>query len=99
MDRRNPRQPVDRPAKMYVGGAEPLPCRIRDISRGGAKLHVFWKGWLPDTFDLADAFSNTRRTVRRVWAGQSGVGVRFADEVKVQEPVGPKAPVFGRRRA
>ena len=43
MERRSPRQPVKRPAKIYVGGAEPLTCCIRDISRGGAKLHVFWK--------------------------------------------------------
>ena len=95
-DRRSPRQPVDRTAKIYVGGAEPLACRVRDISRGGAKLPVFWKGWLPNTFDLADAFANTRRTARVVWVGQSGVGVCFADEA--QEPVVPKSTVFGRRR-
>ena len=82
---------------MYVGGAEPLPCRIRDISRSGAKLHVVWKGWLPDTFDVADSFSNTRRTVRVVWVGQFGVGVRFADEG--QGPVMPKPTTIGRRGA
>lgn len=74
MDRRQPRQLVDRPAKIYVAGSDPLPCRVRDISRGGAKLYVFWKGWLPDTFDLADVFAKTRREVRVVWVGVSGVG-------------------------
>jgi hypothetical protein len=72
-----------------------LPCRVRDISQGGAKLHVFWKGWLPNTFDLADAFAKTRRAVRVVWVGLSGVGVRYVDE-------GPglkerNTPRFGRR--
>ena len=97
MDRRSPRKPVDRPAKIYVGGDEPLLCRVRDISQGGAKLHVFWKGWLPDTFDVVDTFSTARRTVCVVWIGPSGVGVRFADEA--QSPVMSKPAVFGRRRA
>ena len=80
MERRSPRQPVDRPAKIYIGGNEPLPCRIRDISQGGAKLYVFWKVGLPNCFDLEDAFAPTRRTVRVVWSGLDGVGVRFMDE-------------------
>lgn len=96
MRRRSLRQPVDRPAKIYVGGTEPLPCRVRDISEGGAKLHVFWKGWLPNSFDLADAFSNTRRTVRVVWVGLSGVGVRFVDEGLW--PAVPRTTGFGRRQ-
>ena len=95
MHRRSPRQSVDRPAKIYVGGTEPLPCRIRDISAGGAKLHVFWKGWLPNSFDLADAFSTSRRTVQVVWVDLSGVGVRFVDEG--QWPAVPRKTGFGRR--
>jgi PilZ domain-containing protein len=94
MQRRSPRQAVDRPAKVYVGDTEPLPCRIRDISQGGAKLYVFWKGWLPNSFDLADTFTNTRRPVRVVWIGLAGVGVRFADESRVV----PRSTGFGRRQ-
>ena len=102
MERRSPRQSVKRPAMIYVEGADPLTCFIRDISRGGANLHVFWKSWsweggLPNTFELEDTFSNTRRTVHLVWVRESGVGVRFADEA--QGPVVPKPAVFGRRRA
>ena len=96
MERRSPRQPVDRPAKIYIGGNEPLPCRIRDISQGGAKLYVFWKGGLPNSFDLADAFASTRRTVRVVWIGLAGVGVRFVDELST---VRAKLKGFGRRHA
>jgi hypothetical protein len=95
MDRRSPRRPVDRPAKIYVGSGEPLLCRVRDISQGGAKLHVFWKGWLPNTFDLADAFAKTRHAVRVVWVGLSGVGVRYVDEGPVLKE--RNTPRFGRR--
>ena len=95
MNRKHPRRPVDRPAKIYVGGTEPLPCRVRDISEGGARLHVTCRGWLPKSFDLADAFANTRRTVRVVWVGLAGVGVCFVDE---DEGAGITRPAgFGRR--
>jgi PilZ domain len=98
MERRShPRQPVDRPAKIYGVGDEPLPCRVRDISDGGAKLHVCCKvARLPNTFDIVDILSGTRRTVRVVWVGLSGVGVRFADEAQ-SPPLMPKPTVFGRR--
>lgn len=92
MNRKHPRRPVDRPAKIYVGGTQPLACRVRDISEGGVRLHVAWKGCLPKSFDLADAFANTRRTVRVVWVGLSGMGVCFADE---SQGVGRSG--FGRR--
>lgn len=72
MRRRAPRQAVDRAAKIYVGGSEPLPCRIRDVSEGGAKLQVWGTGCLPSSFDLADVFSRTRSTVQVVWLGASG---------------------------
>ena len=72
-----------------------LDCAIRDISEGGAKLQVFWKGWLPNIFDLADAFSNTRRTVRVVWVGLAGVGVRFIDGGRAAVR---RATGFGRRQ-
>lgn len=97
MDRRSPRQPLDRLAKIYVGSStEPLPCRVRDISRGGAKLHLFWKQCLPNTFELSDSLSPARRTVRVVWVGQTGVGVRFVDEELSTLPA--KSKTFGRRQ-
>ena len=88
---------VDRPAKIYIGDDDPLPRRVRDISDGGANLHVFCNGArLPNIFDVADAFSGTRRTVRVVWVGVSGVGVRFVDAG--QSPLELKPKCFGRRR-
>ena len=65
-------------------------------SRGGAKLHVSYKEWLPNTFEIADPFSSTRRTVRVVWVGQTGVGVRFIDEDP--SAMTAKSKTFGRRQ-
>ena len=67
MDRRHPRQAVDRPAKIFLGSSEGLVCRIRDISKGGAKISIAWTGWLPDSFDLEDSFTSVRREVWVVW--------------------------------
>ena len=40
MDRRHLRKAVDRPAKIYFAGDEGVVCRIRDISKGGAKIRI-----------------------------------------------------------
>ena len=61
--RRHPRQAVDRPAKIFLSGGEGLVCRIRDVSKGGAKIRIAWTGWLPDSFDLEDSFTKARREV------------------------------------
>ena len=91
-----PRKAVDRPAKIYFAGDEGFVCRIRDISKGGAKIRIAWTGWLPDTFDLQDSFTQARRAVWVVWREASYVGVRFADEG--QWPEDPKPTAFGRRQ-
>ncbi len=75
--RRYPRRALDRPAKIFVPDGDVLPCRIRNVSRGGVKLSVGWKGWLPAGFYLQDAFTGVRRAVQVVWRGISGIGVRF----------------------
>ena len=71
-----------------------LPCRIYNVSRGGAKLGIGWTGWLPDAFYLQDAFTGVRRAARIVWRGISAFGVRFprAKPAELQETG------FGRRR-
>ena len=95
MERRHLRQAVDRPAKIYLAAGEGLVCRIRDISKGGAKVRIAWTGWLPDVFELEDSFTPTRREVWVVWREASYVGVRFTDEGRWPEVSKPK--VFGRR--
>jgi hypothetical protein len=96
MERRHLRTAVDRPAKIYLAGDEGLPCRIRDISKGGAKIRIAWTGWLPNCFELEDSFTQARRNVWVVWREASYVGVRFVDDG--QWPEVPKARVFGRRQ-
>ena len=76
--RRHPRRVVDRPARIIlVGGNE--PCRINDISEGGARLWTASSSWLPHIFDLEDVFSGVRRAAARVWSKQHFIGVRFLD--------------------
>lgn len=95
MERRHPRQPVDRPAKDYLSQDEGLVCRIRDISKGGAKVRIAWTGWLPDSFELEDSFTQTKRDVSVVWREACYVGVRSTDEA--QWPAAQKLKGFGRR--
>ena len=95
MERRHPRQPVDRPAKIYLSQGEGFVCRIRDISAGGAKVRIAWTGWLPDCFELKDSFAQTKREVCLVWREASYVGVCFTDEA--QWPATQKPKAFGRR--
>ena len=48
-------------------GGDSLPCRILDLSDSGAKLRPWWKGWLPDAFELWDAFTGMRRMAMICW--------------------------------
>ena len=49
MERRQyKRRTVDRPAKMFVPEGGSLPCRIKDVSRGGARLTFGWTGLVAD---------------------------------------------------
>jgi hypothetical protein len=77
--RRHPRHVVDRPAKISLPSGASLPARIADVSEGGAKLQVGWKGWLPKFFDLLDVFAGAHRGAETVWRRFSSVGVRYED--------------------
>jgi hypothetical protein len=92
--RRYPRRNVDRPAKMFILEGGSLPCRIKDVSRGGARLTFGWKGWLPRGFDLQDAFTGVRRAAQIVWRSVNGIGVRFTR----LKPAKQHGTGFGRRR-
>ena len=77
--RRHPRRVVDRPARIVLAaGTE--PCRIIDISKGGARLSTVSSSWLPRIFDLQDVFSGVRRAVARVWSKHHIIGVRFLNK-------------------
>ena len=92
--RRSIRLRVDRPAQILVPGGQAIPCRILDVSEGGAKLRSGWNGWMPHTFELLDAFTGIKRVAPTVWTGLSAIGVRFRDP----QPGPPRGSGFGRRR-
>lgn len=77
--RRHPRTAVDRPARIILAAGS-KPCRINDVSDGGAKLTTPSSGWLPNSSDLEDVFSGVRRAVARVWSKHHSVGVRFLNK-------------------
>jgi hypothetical protein len=74
--RKHRRRRVDRPARIILMAGQE-PCRIVDLSEGGALLTTTASNWLPVNFDLADVFSGARRAVTRVWSRHHEVGVRF----------------------
>ena len=92
--RRSIRLRVDRPAQILVPGGQAIPCRILEVSEGGAKLRSGWNGWMPHTFELRDMFTGIQRVVLTVWTGLSGMGVRFRDG----RPDEPRGSGFGQRR-
>ena len=66
-----------RPARIILAAGDE-PCRIQDVSEGGAKLTTIQSSyWLPTFFDLEDVFSGLRRAVARVWSKHHRIGVRF----------------------
>jgi len=72
---------VDRPGQILMPGAEPIPCRILDVSDKGAKVRAGWKGSLPTGFDLRDMFSGVRRAARIVRWSIDAIGVRYRDGI------------------
>lgn len=90
--RRERRDPVNRSARIDLGGNQTLTCRILNLSRGGALLLVPNSEWLPKTCSLIDVFTGTTRQIAVVWRGANCAGVRFLDA-----PATMKPKQFGRR--
>ena len=70
---------MDRPARIVLAAGDE-PCRIQDVSAGGAKLTTAASSWLPTFFDLEDVFSGVRHAVARVWSQHHFIGVRFLNK-------------------
>jgi hypothetical protein len=95
--RKEERKPVSRPARLELGEGKVVPCRIADLSSGGALLMVSDSEWLPKTFILYDTFSDTRRQVQLMWTSPNRAGVRYLDRNPVA-PAGRKPTGgFGKR--
>jgi PilZ domain-containing protein len=76
MARKEPRQAVSRAAAILWANKR-LPCRITNVSRGGAMLLVKNPDWLPRTFDVMDTFSGKKRRASVAWVEGNKIGVRF----------------------
>ncbi|WP_291000281.1 PilZ domain-containing protein [Hyphomicrobium sp.] len=98
MDRRQPRMRVQRPGTIAFGGSGTMPCAIRDVSTGGARLEVASPSWVINAFDLRDVMTGIARKAVVVWREDCKMGVRFVDEGDWPK-VGQRrpAPSFGRR--
>jgi hypothetical protein len=73
------RTEVSRSATLDFGRMLPKrPCTIKNISDGGARLHVGLLIGLPDQFFIAiSPVPMQRRDCRLVWASEFEVGIRF----------------------
>lgn len=94
--RKEERKPVSRAARIELDSGRSLPCRITDVSSGGALLTVPDSEWLPKTFVIHDTFSDTRRQVQVMWTSPDRAGVRYIDR-KVAAPAARKTAGFGKR--
>jgi hypothetical protein len=78
--RQEPREKIDRPAWISIGGSLPLlNCTLIDISDNGARLALSGNAELPEKFSLwLSRHGHPRYTCRIVWSGQKTIGVQFS---------------------
>ena len=84
--RRNKRQSFERVALVDLrDGEQPLPCQVRDISAGGARIVVFGgTKTIPDAFNLLlDPAAKVLRACKVAWRTPTELGVEF---LKPAEP-------------
>ena len=88
--RRWRRKPMGAQGFLYAPDGQRIgPCEVRDVSDGGAMIHVRSSD-LPDVFVLHFNESGKQRHCRVVWRQGGEVGVAFTDRGQVN---------FGRRIA
>ena len=56
-----------------------VPCAIRDITEGGARLQLPNNVTLPETFRIFIEGDDVTMTAQRVWSTLDQMGVRFTD--------------------
>lgn len=70
----------------YGSGALSCPCRIRNISPGGARLAVDPAVTLPDRFTLEIPSRGATHSVEVRWRSADEMGVQFVDGVVEKTP-------------
>lgn len=78
-DRRSDaRREVDKPASIVFGtDLDVVPCVIRDISAGGARLSFDSIEGIPDLFDIVIPVDKMRVSARVAWRRPGMIGVSF----------------------
>ena len=74
--RKTPRLKTLKGAQIISRDDVPVPCTVRNISEGGAKLEVY-RPVTQNGFVLVFGLDQSRRSCRVVWRKQSMMGVRF----------------------
>jgi hypothetical protein len=64
---------------MHLSGSDPVPCRIVNISRGGAAITFEQADMPPIRFGLQIVATNSLLEVEVAWWRQGQIGVRFLD--------------------
>ncbi len=75
--RRSVRFHAAKPATI-LAGQDSLPCLMRDLSEGGARLRLEDPGQVPEDFMLQIGHAKPR-ACRIVWRAQHQLGVAFRD--------------------
>lgn len=74
-------------AWIEIPGRARVPCIVRDLSVGGARLALDVPAWLPFTFSLTIEASRFRSMCEIRHQGRAQIGVRFIEAVAApQEP-------------
>ena len=70
----------------YSGRHCTIPCTVRDISDGGARLRVTSSLLAPDTFELIIESEGLEADCEVVWRDESQIGVRFVGAPRLVTP-------------
>ncbi len=78
------------PAKIVLGPDAMIPCMVKDISTGGARIAVKPHMDLPETFELFIAAHDLQvRRARVCWRHGDFAGIAFSDDEADAAPVMP----------
>ncbi|MGE0698699.1 MAG: response regulator [Hyphomicrobiaceae bacterium] len=70
----------------YSGGQATMPCVVRDMSEGGARLQVAHGSAVPDTFELAVELDGMLVHTEVAWRSAFEVGVKFLEAPRYSKP-------------
>jgi hypothetical protein len=77
------RQPVNLPGTVLVPGKSPLPCTIRDVSKGGVMIALPVPAALPQRFVISVSGNvPVRRLCSLAWQDGETAGIAFVQPPK-----------------